>query len=266
LEQEIRNLDSILAAEAAEEAQKNSWATWLLSPIYKKAEDSEEEKARKDRRRQERRIEKDMKERRLISKKTDLKSQENLLKRAKEEYDAADLDDDRKIHMIQIRIWAKEHQERQEREKSERERVAKIWKQQREQQEKREQEVAEALRKKQAERREAEQKRQEEATRIWEDELKRTREQYYAHFNRPEGSTHQGCTSICRHDGWWPKVQGRTACPKCSEVWTYLLQCPGCKMQACPRCQAAIRPRVPRRRAPPRVRTPSPDYRYEWDW
>lgn len=45
----------------------------MLSPIYKKAEDSEEEKARKDRERQERRIEKDMKERRLGLKKADLK-------------------------------------------------------------------------------------------------------------------------------------------------------------------------------------------------
>ncbi|KAH8742516.1 hypothetical protein F5883DRAFT_596167, partial [Diaporthe sp. PMI_573] len=41
LEQEIKNLDSILAAEAAAKAQKNSWAMWLLSPIYKKAEDKE---------------------------------------------------------------------------------------------------------------------------------------------------------------------------------------------------------------------------------
>ena len=55
LEQEIKNLDSIVAAEAATEAQKNSWGTWLLSPIFGKAEeDSEEEKARKDRERQER--------------------------------------------------------------------------------------------------------------------------------------------------------------------------------------------------------------------
>lgn len=62
LKQEIKNLDSIVAAKAAIEAQKNSWGTWLLPTVYKKAEDSEEEKARKDRERQERRIEKDMKE------------------------------------------------------------------------------------------------------------------------------------------------------------------------------------------------------------
>lgn len=72
LEQAIDDLNSIVAAEAAEVANKNSWGTWLLLPIYKKAEDSEEEKARKDRKKQERRIEKDMKERRLALKKGDL--------------------------------------------------------------------------------------------------------------------------------------------------------------------------------------------------
>lgn len=67
-------MNSIVAAEAAEEEQKNSWGTWLLSSIYKKAEDSEEEKARRERERQEKRIEKDMNERRLESKKADLKN------------------------------------------------------------------------------------------------------------------------------------------------------------------------------------------------
>lgn len=272
LEQEIKNLDSIFAAEAAIEAQKNSWRTWLLSPISKKAEDTEEEKARKDRERQERRIEKDMKERRLVLKKADLKREENLSRKAKEEIDAADLGDDGKIRVIQARIWARETRERQEREKVERERKAKFWKQQQEQREKWEREAAEALRKQQAEKRAAEQKRQEEETRKWQNiinnETRKYREQY-AHLNLPEGSTRQAYTLTCRHDGWWPKVQGRTACPECDEIWTYLLQCPGCKMKACPRCQAAIRPRIPRnaartnRRAPSQVRTPSPDFNYD---
>jgi len=75
LEQGIKILDSISAAEAAAEVQKNTWGTWLLSPIYKMVEESEEEEARKDRGRQERRIEKDMKERRLESKKAELKKE-----------------------------------------------------------------------------------------------------------------------------------------------------------------------------------------------
>ena len=273
LEQEIQNLDSIAAAEAAIEAQKNSWTTWLLSPITKKTEETEEETAYKDRRRQERRIEKDMKERRLVLKKADLQGEENRARKAKEEVDAADLDDDRKIRVIQARISTRETQERLEREKAQREKIMKLWKQEREQREKKEREAAEALRKQQAEERAAEQKRQEEETRKWQkimNDHTRTYQRQYAHLNRPEGSTRQAYTSTCRHDGWWPKVQGRTACPECHEVWTYLLQCPHCQMKACPRCQSAIRPRMPRNTArtnrptPSSVRSPSPDFNYDF--
>ena len=209
MEQEIKNLDSIVTAEAAEEAQKNSWGTWLLSPIYKKVEDSEEDKARKDGGMQERRIEKDMKERRLGLKKAGLQKEESLLRKAKEEVDAADLVDTRKIREIQDKIWAGETWEKQERVRVERERTAKIWKQQQEQREKRKQEAAEALRNQQAEERAAEQKRQEEQARksqkIIDDETRKRRE-HYAHLFAAEGSTRQASTSTCRHDGWWPKV------------------------------------------------------------
>ncbi|KAG4438209.1 hypothetical protein IFR05_006306 [Cadophora sp. M221] len=270
LEQEIKNLDGIVAAEAAQEAWKNSWGSWLLSPIYKKAEDSGEETARKDRERQERKIEKDMKERRLGLKEADLKGAEEVLRKAKEEIDAADLVENGKIRVIQDRIRARETWERQERERAERERIAKIWKQQQEQREKREREAAEAFRKQQAEERAAEQKRQEEFVRNWQkiidDEARKSREQY-AHLNRPEylftaeGSTRQASTLTCQHNGWWPKVQGRTVCPDCSVIWTYLLKCPGCGMKACPKCQAAIRQR--RNAARTNRRAPSPDFFYD---
>lgn len=250
LEQKIKNLDSIFDAEAAIEAQKNSWTTWLLSSITKKAEETEEEKERKDRGRQERRVEKDMKERRLVLKQAELKREEDRLGTAKEEIDAADWSEEEKIRVIQARIRTRETRERQEREKAERERMANIWKQQKEQQEKREREAAEALRKQQAENRAAEQKRQEEETRKWQkffnDQSRNYREQN-THPNLPKGSTGQAYTSTCRHGGWWSKVQGRTACPRCDDIWTYLLQCPGCEMEACPKCQAAIRPRMNRR-------------------
>ncbi|KUJ18941.1 DnaJ-domain-containing protein [Mollisia scopiformis] len=222
LEQQIKNLDSITAAEAAEEAQKNSWGTWLLSPIYKKAEVGEEEKACNSILRQERRIEKDMKERRLGLKKADLEKEENRVKTAKGEIDAADSVDERKIRVIEERIKAREMQEKErvERERQakiwkqqqeERERQAKIWKQQQEQQKKREQEAAEALRKQQAEQRAAEQKRQEEQARMWQkildDQAKHSRERY-PHLNSDGSftSSRKASTSTFRHDGWWPKM------------------------------------------------------------
>ena len=55
--------------------------------------------------------------------------------------------------------------------------------------------------------------------------------------------------------GWWSKVHGHTNCPECGELWTYLLECPGCQMSACPKCQAAIRKRRNARRKRPRNRS-----------
>lgn len=274
LEQEIKNLDSIVAAEAAAEAQKNSWGTWLLSAIYKTAEDTEEEKSRKDIERQERKLEKDWKERRLGVRKADLKKEESRLRDAEERVVAANMADTRMIQAIQDRIRLREQRERQELDRIERERVAMIRKQQQEQREKKEREAAEAWRTRQAEERAAEQKRREEEARrrqkIADDEAKEFRERY-ANANLPRyfgtgASTHEAPISTCHHGGWWDKVHGRTACPKCYESWRYLLQCPGCTMQACPKCQAAIRPRMPRNTARTNRRTPlrasSPDYFY----
>lgn len=230
LELEIRNLSSIQAAEKAAEAQKNSWTTWLLSPIYKQREESEDERVRKDIQRQERRIEKDMKERRLHAKVTILKTEEEQLQMAAERFRAADLNDSRMIQGIHARARARAERRRQEKLKAEDERVQKVL---REQRELRQRKAAESARKYQADL-EAQRKLDEESRR-----------------RQPVSSR-----GACTHAFWWNKVQGRRACPECRENWSYLLQCPGCALNACPRCQAALRPRLPRRE--PHVRLPSP--------
>lgn len=268
LQQEIRNINSILAAVSAAEAQKNSWTTWLLSPIYKKAEESEETKERKGRETQEKRIERDMKQRRLEAKYADLKKEEASLKTAKYEVDAANREDDHRIQVIQAGIYLRAERERQARERVERDRLEKIRKQQQELREQREREAEAALMRLQAAARAAAQKQQEDETRRYQEILENASYARCSAYSSFAGaSTYQSFASTsCTHDGWWPKQQGRTACPECSEVWTYLLECPGCAMKACPKCQARLRPRLPRhaarmnRRAPPRMRTPSPDY------
>jgi len=281
LQQEIKNLDSIRAAEAAAEANKNSWTTWLLSPIYKKPEESEEEKGRKDREKQERRIQRDMKERRLAAKKTALHLQETELRTAKEDADAAIQCDELKIQSIKARISARQRRARQEQERErlekerlERERVARIRKQQQEERERIDREAAEA--RLAAYHKRLEEERIQRVKIAQEQQAQRAREQaarspHTASF-RP-GSTGYTTMSSCDHGGWWDKVHGRAACPECADVWTYLLECPSCPKQACPKCQAVIRPRLNRgaagrnRRAAQRNRSPSPEvpyYSHEW--
>ncbi|KAF2431638.1 DnaJ-domain-containing protein [Tothia fuscella] len=252
LEQEIKNLNSIFAAEAAEEAQKNSWTTWILSPLYKKRVESEHEKERKERERQERRIEKDMKERKLDITRAAEKQKESLLTKATKEFDSANRIDDGKIELIKSKKYFREAREAEAREKVRKEQEAKMWKEYEEQQKKGAREAEAAYRKAQAESQAAGQK--------WREEAGRT--SHHAYFNSAQRSTPQPQTSTCSHNGWWPKVQGRAACPDCNDVWTYLLQCPGCQKRACPKCQSGIRAKrwtnragAPRRDPPPNVRT-----------
>ncbi|KAF2001772.1 DnaJ-domain-containing protein [Amniculicola lignicola CBS 123094] len=272
LDQEIKNLDSILVAAAAEEARKKSWGTWVLSPLYKKVEETEEEKERKDRARQERRIEKDMKERRLEARKAELKKEQDLLTKAKEAVDAADLVDDKRLQAILAKIQARENQKREEKERTERERR---WKEaqeavealRRQQAEVLRKQQAEALRKQQAEalrKEQAEalrkQQRKQQAEKKRQAKLRRQQEQN-TYISPSERRIPRAEISSCIHDGWWPKEELPQACPECNEFWTYLLKCPGCSLKACPKCQANLRPkRKGRARPPPRVRTPSPDF------
>jgi hypothetical protein len=183
---------------------KNSWSTWLLSPVYKKAEDSNEEKARKDRARQERMIEKDMKERRLDANKARLKTTETSMRTTRAEIDAADSRDEAIIQNIRHGIWMKESRQRQEKEKAEKDRKAQQMRQQQEQREKREREAAEALRQ-QAANRAAEQKRYEEESRNWqkifEEEVWKQRE-HSTFSNFGERLDPQTRTATCQHDGW----------------------------------------------------------------
>lgn len=275
VEQDITGLNSIFAAEAAVEAQRNSWSTWLLSPLFKKVEVSDEEKERRDRERQERRIEMDIKDRRLSSNRESLAKMEDMQRRTKAELDATNRKDEILKQDIRARIQARETRQRQEKERAEYDARMKAWRAQQELRLKQEREAAEALRRQQAARQAAEQRRQQEEAKEREELL----EQFYArlHEQHPHTYSHtythptssQPRSRTCSHGGWWDKVHGRTACPECHKVWNYLLQCPGCSMNACSKCQASIRPRFQRnthRRAHTRVRTPSPDYRYGDDW
>ncbi|KAI8932714.1 hypothetical protein NX059_010206 [Plenodomus lindquistii] len=103
-----------------------------------------------------------MKERKLCAKQTGLKEEELVKEKAWMEIHAADLCDEKKLQTIRNAIQAREFQKAQEREKLERERLAKMRKQQQEQWGKVQREHAEAIRKAEAERLAESLRRQEE--------------------------------------------------------------------------------------------------------
>lgn len=238
LENEITALDSITAAENAEEAQKNSWKTWFLSPISKEVEDTQEMKEQKDRARQERRIQKDVKDRRLLAAKARLASQEEELRVQMAKFEVANIKDQEIIGQLQDKIRQREERKRREKEEAERAQRARQEQKraeaeraqrarEREQWEKRQREAAEERKQREAKLAAEQQRRMEQYRRQAEEELltqrgrQRQAEQALKRQREKQAS--------CRHDGWWPKVEGRTECPRCDETWTYLLKCPSCQ-------------------------------------
>lgn len=278
LEQEIKYLASIAAAEAALEASKNSWATWVLSPFYKQVRESENGKARKEKECQERRTEKDLKERRWASQQAQLREQEEQMEQAKKDFDAAGLIDDQAIDAIEAKKRNRDVQKQDEREMIERQRRAELLKQQQEQHARERRESERLVKEKLAKRKKAQQeqwekeaqrardvlKKQQSKARAAEsarqEEYRRSQQRRILHSGSSNGCTRKPYTSksSCEHHGWWNKILGRAACPRCDDVWNYMLQCPGCSTEACPKCQSEVRPRHVCWRDDSRPRSPSP--------
>ncbi|KAF5871254.1 putative curved dna-binding protein [Botrytis fragariae] len=254
LKQSIELLKKNDAVEDMEEAWRNGWGAWLLSPLVKRAVVSEDEKERKDRSRQERKIEMDLKERRIGVKSVELDKEKDLLQTAQREVELADQVDDGKLRMIEDRIKAKERRQADERARVYRERMAEARKKE---QEERDREAAEELRKREeewkiyheemmkckaerqaaleksrkeeAEQRAAAQKLREERDRQWKIDID-DRNKWNNHYNHYNLSDHDDDFFAaretlhkpldCRHGGWWPKIEGRDDCPQCYESWT----------------------------------------------
>ncbi|RAL68071.1 hypothetical protein DID88_008791 [Monilinia fructigena] len=164
----------------------------------------------------------------------DLKNKEGLLRKAKEDVDAADLADDRKIADFQHKnMKGKGGLENGKRGKKRRKKEWLRFEKSNSSNSSNGRSVREKQQKPGKKWEEEEKIRQKQMY----EEAKRSQERYSIpdHFFKSEERTHQTCNLTCYHDCWWSKVQGRTACPECHEVWTYLLKCPGCDMKACPR-------------------------------
>jgi hypothetical protein len=105
-------------------------------------------------------------------------------------------------------------------------------------------ELAEAARKQQAEALTAELARRAEQIRLQQRRGNNPQTGYSHNFhpNHTHNRARQAHKAACDHAEWWDKVHGRAPCPECDDVWNYLLECPGCGIQACPKCQRDFRP------------------------
>lgn len=180
------------------------------------------------------------------------------MKEAEKAFNAANLGDEQTIAAIAARGRNREMRERLEREKVERERLAKAREWEQMQREEKAEKARKAF---------GEQQARAQAAELARDEVYRRMERSRMngiYFGFDNGGTRQDYPLACDHGGWWDKVQRRTACPRCCDMWNYLLQCPGCEKRACPKCQSELRPKFHRntartsRRGVPRPRFSRP--------
>ena len=213
---ELIRLDKLISAEAAEGTHKQGWTAWLLSPIYTQPEESEEEKQRKSRVRQERQVEKVLKERRLESQRAWLREERDRCAQAEGYKLSADASDDVVLQSLEATVRAREAREGLER-----------WKKESDARFKREEEQAELHRQQEQQAREAE------LARI----LKAKRQQNASEADRTKGAEAKARQSSCSHRGFWTETQGFATCAGCQNIGISLLECPGCGIKACPKCQ-----------------------------
>lgn len=174
----IRELEEIEKTEQAEDAAKEaaakSWKIWLLSPIYKKPVETEEEKFRRQGDRLQRLHSKNFKEKGLKKKESELRVLEEHLKTKQQEFNIEDMKDEASKSILEERIRAGRKRLQQE---------------------------------------------------------------------KGGGKIETKAKETCDHAGWWDKVEGLLNCEKCLELYySWLLQCPSCKMKACACCKHRLRP------------------------
>lgn len=213
---ELIKLDETDKAEAAEGTHKQGWTAWLLSPIYTQPGESEEEKERKSRARQDREIEKGRKNRRLESQRAWLREERDRCAQAKKYKLSADASDDVVLQSLEATVRAREAREGLER-----------WKKESDARFKREEEQAELHRQQEQQAREAE------LARI----LKVKRQQNASEADQTKGAEAKARQPSCSHRGFWTETQGFATCAGCQNIGISLLECPGCGIKACPKCQ-----------------------------
>ncbi|KAG4427918.1 hypothetical protein IFR05_016598 [Cadophora sp. M221] len=258
LKKDIKDLDDIKIRELAEQVAANSWSAWIFSSLHKKPVESEEEKERKSNERLDRLHSKNVKEKVLESKMTQLRQWGKGLKDGQDVLAIAHEIEDGKILFYENRIRARRDRELEEKRREvERVRDGALKKER----EKRDKEEAECLtkyhaaRKLREEQEAAAEKLREDAARVrrmQEESTARFYEQQRRHQTPPVGgssrySRRKPERGSCIHNGWWPKVEAesswdRLECEECGATYGYLLRCPSCRIKACVTCQQTLRP------------------------
>ena len=249
LEADLKRFQDQDDEDIRQEKARNSWWAYLASPVYGKVNETDEQKQARETARLHRLASKSIKGSELDREKAKLQRLQNALQdvnvkiaveKKKEEDEKRKLEDEARARKQKM-----EQEERIRMMREMRERAAKAQKE-RDEQAAKEARKAQAAREAQeaqervrmaaaAERRRKEAEERAEAMRAAEEAARKARKTWDKWAERSTKST-------CRHDRFWPKVEGRQLCSNCYAVQRrFAFQCPGCQMVACANCRQNLR-------------------------
>ena len=281
LEADLKRLKEQDDEDARKEKERNGWWAYLKSPIYGQVKETDEQKQERDNQCGQRNAAKTIKGSYLAEKEARLQRLQDALRdvNGRIAIEKRKVEEEERARKLKMEQEARDRAMREERERmakwlrerdeqaaimvrdaqaaillrEARERAAK-WQRERAEQAAKEAREAQAAqeaweaqeRERMAQAREraaaaAEQRRRREA-KLRAESTRRTEEAAKTTKKAPKHRSGRATQSTCRHDGWWPKVEGRQLCGKCDTFQNrFLLQCPGCQMVACASCQKSLR-------------------------
>ena len=260
---EIARLQGLDDEDLRKEKERNSWMTYLLSPIYGRIQETEEEKQYREVERLQRVASRSIKEKELAREEGQLQRFKDLLKRTNDKIDAENKRKNDERREAEARQRAAEVKKQAEQRATEAKKQAEFEKLQSElKRAEQERRWAEMLRRQQEAdqiaREQREQREREEAA-AWEAlkkvleterKAKAAKEEEQRHqesFPKPPryGTGHMDNTvrtPSCNHKKFWQRINGAQACSHCHQHQRrFVFQCPDCKMRACANCRQSLR-------------------------
>ena len=250
---DLKRLQDLDDEDARKEKERNGWWAYLASPIYgAPAKETDEQKQERETKHLHRQASKRIKGSELADKEARLRKLQDALRdvngkitmeKKKAEDEKRRVEEEARVRKMKFEQEARERAMREAREswmaQAQKERAERAAREAREAQAMREAQerarVAAETRRREAEERAEAVRRAEEAAAA--QRARKAREKA-----RDGWSGLAAKRSTCRHEGWWPKVEGRQLCSKCHAFQNrFALQCPGCSMVACAGCQKVLR-------------------------
>ena len=241
----VRQSQELDAEDDRREKARNSWWTYLSAPLYGKAgEETEQEKSLRQMERLQRGASRRIKESEVVKREKEVEGLLCKIHRVKSRIEAEKsraADEAAAVERARMARMQDEARERQEQERRKMEerlfRAEEIRKQREKEEWERQQKAAQEYMKRMGrESREREDRCAEEARQRAREAAARAQR----NRGRQTGRTNE--TTVCRHQKFWNKINGRQLCSEC-EIFQprFTFRCPSCSKVACASCRQKLR-------------------------